>query len=64
MTEPWGHKLTITIYVEGDIREVGDSLFQASDAACDALEKGGATLDGAGVSVEAVEKRPIESGGI
>lgn len=59
----WGHKVSIVVYVEGDLEEGARALFAASDAACDVLVARGVKIDNAGVTVDAVEERPMESGG-
>lgn len=61
--EPWGHLIRISITVEGDrVNEEGKAIIEASQAACDVLERYGVPIDMAGASLLPVQERPIDQG--
>jgi hypothetical protein len=59
---PWGHKLTITIYVEGK-RPTSKAAIAATEAAHTVLDEHGCLVDFAGGEIDKVTVRPTEQEG-
>lgn len=55
--KPWGHKVTISVYLEGE-REPGEPVIPAAQAAAKVFEDAGCTVDFAGATVAPVAKKP------
>lgn len=62
--KPWGEMISISIYVEGDAprgsKKAREPVFEAVEAAADAIEKAGGVIAFAGVSIEKVREEPID----
>ena len=58
---PWGHKVTLSIYLEGR-PPTADEIATAAQKACDTFEVYGCTLDFAGAALEPVQDQPYDQG--
>ena len=63
MSEPWGHKITLTVYLEGRPADT-EQIANAADAMCSTLEWFGLVVDFAGAATEEVAERPVDQGAV
>lgn len=61
-SKAWGHKITISIYVKGEVNDALTALANSTVAATGVLHNHGVNVDFVGIASEEVKEKPKDQG--